>query len=191
MWTITMKDVAILGTTAAFCGLFLLFIVDITSTPTQQAQQASASSVMHAQSKRAKEKARFERERFFLAATMWGEARGEGRLGMGYVGHVIKNRASTGFRGKSIEAVVLRDRQFSCWNKNDPNHGKLSLAYLERLQGKDKQDWDDAKRIAAGILRGSVDYTRGALHYHTTGIRPFWEKEYVKVAVLKHHVFFR
>lgn len=131
------------------------------------------------------------KEEFTLAATMWGEARGEGKMGMGYVGHVIMNRAEAGFRGDTVIKVARKHKQFSCWNHNDPNREKLNLAYLENSSGVERQRWEEAKRLAYYILRGSKDYTGGALHYHTTAINPKWSKDYAVTTVRGNHVFYR
>jgi spore germination cell wall hydrolase CwlJ-like protein len=49
-----------------------------------------------------------------VAATIWGEARGEGTEGMKAVANVIRNRANS--LNKSPKDVVLQKKQFSIWN---------------------------------------------------------------------------
>lgn len=130
-------------------------------------------------------------EQFYLAATMWGEARGEGKTGMAYVGHVIKNRADAGFRGNDIKSVVLKRKQFSCWNRNDPNRPKLNLEYLENTTGEEKIRWEQAKKLSGYILNGSKDYTNGALHYHARSVTPNWKNDYKVAVIFKSHIFYR
>ena len=48
------------------------------------------------------------------------------------VASVIINRARKA--GKSLEWVVLRPRQFSCWNENDPNRSLVQQKDLEKDQ---------------------------------------------------------
>lgn len=62
------------------------------------------------------------RDLLFLAATIWGEARGETLSGQRAVAEVIMNRLATGRWGRTVEHVVTAPWQFSVWNKNDPNY---------------------------------------------------------------------
>jgi len=52
---------------------------------------------------------------YYLSRTIWGEARGEGRLGMMHVGSVILNRTTNPKYPKTIKAVVLQPSQFAVW----------------------------------------------------------------------------
>ncbi|MBX9746059.1 MAG: cell wall hydrolase, partial [Hyphomonadaceae bacterium] len=61
-----------------------------------------------------------EMEVRLLAATAWGEARSEGEHGMRAVAHVMVNRIGPRF-GENLATVILSPRQFSVWNRNDPN----------------------------------------------------------------------
>lgn len=130
-------------------------------------------------------------EVFYLAATMWGEARGEGAEGMGYVGHVIMNRVRAHFRGTSVSDVVLYPRQFSCWNSEDPNAPKLNIAYLEQTQGAERETWEAAKELANQIIRGTTDYTNGATFYHADYVKPNWSGSYEITARFGKHIFYR
>jgi spore germination cell wall hydrolase CwlJ-like protein len=129
---------------------------------------------------------------FYLAATMWGEARGEGKTGMGYVGHVIMNRAAAGFRGATPTEVALYHKQFSCWNRDDPNREKLNIEYLEKYStAEEREAWNAAKTLAYYIINGSADYTGGALHYHAKSVNPNWSSDYTVTAVQGSHIFYR
>ena len=69
-----------------------------------------------------------------LARTVWGEARGEGTEGQKAVIHTVFNRFKSGrwYAGKTIAATCKKPWQYSCWNKNDPNRGKMEeLTYIE------------------------------------------------------------
>lgn len=133
----------------------------------------------------------FKRDYFYLAATMWGEARGEGKDGMGFVGHVIMNRAAAEFRGSNPTEVALYHKQFSCWNQDDPNRAKLTIAYLENTTGEEREAWNNAKSLAYYILKGSADYTGGALHYHAKSVDPAWSSDYTVTAIQGSHIFYR
>lgn len=70
-----------------------------------------------------------------LAKTIYGEARGESVETMLAVGWVIRNRLYSGHYGGTYKDVVLQPKQFSCWNKNDPNYkvikGRIKGRYWE------------------------------------------------------------
>jgi len=95
-----------------------------------------------------------------LARTIWGEARGEGSVGMQAVACVILNRVRRGgWWGDSIVSVSQKPYQFSCWNKDDPNY--------RRVLSVDDQDMHfvTGKRIATrAVLDVLDDPTKGATH---------------------------
>lgn len=114
----------------------------------------------------------------YLAATMWGEARGEGAEGLRAVGHVIVNRVNHRRYGNSVQAVVLRPWQFSVWNTGDPNHPRLRrLLNGWQPSGRDGEMWMISQHIAREILEGrSEDPTDGAIYYHTQEVNPRWSR---------------
>lgn len=152
-----------------------------------------------------------------LAQTIWGEARQEGTKGMLAVGNVIKNRAEANksMFGQGIKGVALKPKQFSCWNKGDPNREKLKdiLQYDKLVSlrksptGEPFNEWFEkfkntgeyleyksylkAKEIAKQILDGSApDPTKGAVYYHTLDVKPVWRNKLDQVAKYGNHVFY-
>ena len=127
-----------------------------------------------------------------LARTLWGEARGEGAVGMKAVACVILNRVKIAqargsyWWGNNIIQVAQKPYQFSCWNRSDPNFRKLQavddgdLVFATALR--------IARRAAAGTLS---DITDGSTHYHAAGITPYWTKNEKPVMTLGRHIFFR
>lgn len=124
------------------------------------------------------------------AKTIWGEARGEGELGMQAVANVIVNRwkRTDGQFAKddTIANTCRRRMQFSCWNPDDPN-----LEKMERLNLADKT----YRRALVAILEAidtslDADITRGATHYHTLNISPFWAEGQKPCATIQHHKFY-
>lgn len=135
-------------------------------------------------------------EHIHLAATMWGEARGDGVRGMRAVGHVILNRVNSSNDrryGSTLSEVMFRDRQFSVWNIDDPNRPlMLSLVGGWQPGGRDGEMWLIAKAIAAEILSGrSTDPTDGALYYHTQDVDPEWNDYAEGEMILASHVFYQ
>jgi spore germination cell wall hydrolase CwlJ-like protein len=130
-----------------------------------------------------------------MARTVWGEARGEGVLGMRAVAHVIHNRTRDRARrwGTTAEQVCLffitrngqQIFQFSCWNPRDTNRALLGAVTVRDPQ------FAAALEICQSVLSGrSNDPTNGATHYHTKQIRPFWASAGVQVADLGNHLFY-
>ncbi|GLI35430.1 cell wall hydrolase [Desulforhabdus amnigena] len=110
-----------------------------------------------------------------LARCIYGEARGEGLNGMIAVGHVVMNRYDAGGRyGVGLKGVILKPRQFSCFNSDDPNFKQIT-------QREMVGDLISVCRSVADLLlemtpgaRRKEDPTHGATHYHAASIRPYW-----------------
>lgn len=127
-----------------------------------------------------------------LARTLWGEARGEGKYGMEAVAFVVLNRAEIAQKrggywwGNSVIEVCQKKYQFSCWNKKDPNYGKVISVTEEDVY------FATAKRVARRALLGFLkDPTNGATHYHARHTSPFWAKGQKPCAVIGRHIFYR
>lgn len=127
-----------------------------------------------------------------VAKTIWGEARGEGRLGMEAVACVINNRVALsealgGFWwGNGYIGVCQKPWQFSCWNKGDPN-----LEKLEKLNETNPLSYQIAREIAQKAVNGQLqDITNGASHYHAKGWRPVWINQAERVAEVGNHYFY-
>lgn len=127
-----------------------------------------------------------------LARTMWGEARGEGSIGMQAVAAVIRNRLAVSrahgkfWWGNSIIGVCQKPYQFSCWNRNDPNYRKV--LNVDRRDRFFACALALARQSVAGFLG---DPTHGATHYHAAGIYPFWSRGQTPTAVIGKHIFYR
>lgn len=123
-----------------------------------------------------------------LARTIWGEARGEGSIGMQAVAAVIMNRLQISkekgkfWWGNSLIEICQKPYQFSCWNRDDPNYRKVLNV--------DRRDKAFAK--ACDIARVCLpDPTNGATHYHARGIYPFWSRHQNPTATIGNHIFYR
>lgn len=135
-------------------------------------------------------KYQMERATLMLARTIYGEARGEGALGMQAVANVVINRTLLGGvvrRVAGVVAVVTEPWQFSAWNENDPNADKI-----RNLDRGDNSTFDLAYSIAEKAMSGNLpDVTFGATHYHTTDINPSWNDAMTKTAEIGNHVFWK
>jgi spore germination cell wall hydrolase CwlJ-like protein len=127
-----------------------------------------------------------------LAATAWGEARGEGEHGMRAVAHVMVNRIGNRF-GEDLATVILTPKQFSVWNRGDPSRRLVQNLVRDpaRYNGGAEAEWEIAQRVAREVLAGqSVDPTGGALFYHTRSIRPRWSRVGQGRQEIGAHVFY-
>jgi len=123
------------------------------------------------------------------AACIWGEARGEPQEGKVAVAHVIRNRGRIdGWYGKSLRDVILKDKQFSCFNPDDPNYDKMRDPLLH-----DKPEvWVECYKIVKDIIAGKIpDNTGGATHYHHRRITPYWTEGMIETARIDNHIFWK
>lgn len=119
-----------------------------------------------------------------LALLGYGEARGEGSLGILAVMHVAMNRAAK--PNHTLEGVILSRMQFSCFNLNDPNRAHLLMADKD-----DPLSWGACAAIAELALGGHTsDPTGGATHYYASSIpAPPWALHWRETAVIGNHIF--
>lgn len=129
-----------------------------------------------------------------LARTLWGEARGEGRVGMQAVANVIMNRYELAVKstararqfGSTVAGICQKKWQFSCWLPSDPNRAKMLSVTDADPQFK------QAKEIATLALQGALaDITGGADHYHTFAVSPAWSQGATAIASHGSHLFFK
>ena len=127
------------------------------------------------------------REIDLLARTIYGEARGEGERGMQAVANVIMNRVNAGrWYGKTVEDVVLKPYQFSCWNEKDPN--RRVIMEVTETNATFKKAKDISRRAVSDTL---PDITGGATHYHAASITPYWAGEMEQTVKIGNHVFYK
>ncbi len=123
----------------------------------------------------------------YAALTILGEARGEPIEGQIAVAWVIRNRVEHGWRGTDYKSVVLAPKQFSCWNKGDPN-----LALLQAIKGAPKE-FMGALGIMLAVYGDKLpDPTRGAVSYYNPAIvEPSWAPSMIVTAAIGRHRFLR
>jgi len=122
---------------------------------------------------------------FILARTIYGEARNQTAKEQRAVAHVIINRTDkrVGDRDHSLAATCLRHWQFSAWLESDPNRKKL--------QGATVASTIFRKCLIAAITAiDEADFTKGATHYHTKAIAPYWSTGHSPCYEGSDHVFY-
>lgn len=189
----TLKTAAVAGA-LAFSGTNAYDEVKAKLTPLQIQQDTSAEPPAEEQPTESEVSKEHEEALYIMALTMWGEARAHGHKGMRAVGHVILNRAKADrpMFGKGIRGVALKRRQFSCWNKGDPNREAMRNIGSLPEGSPDHRRWEEAKKLASDILTGKDrDITGGALFYHTTDVDPAWATGIEPIRTVADHVFYR
>jgi spore germination cell wall hydrolase CwlJ-like protein len=113
-----------------------------------------------------------------VADCLYFEARGEGRQGIEAVASVIQNRSKES--GRSLEAVCLAPRQFSCFNGGyvpAKPRNELERAILAFCEGLERQ-------MRAGEFRSTVKAT-----FYFSGKKPYWYGGFRVEKVIGRHTF--
>lgn len=127
---------------------------------------------------------------YIVAATLWGEARGEGTNGMQAVLNVIMNRAKGNF--DKAHKVVLMPKQFSMWNSvTNPTQTALEVA-RDNFNTRDKQ-WMEAIKLVDLAAKGKLpDITGGAMFYFNPHkVTPSWASKLTKTVTIGDHDFYK
>lgn len=124
-----------------------------------------------------------------LARTIWGEARGEPRIGKIAVAWVIMNRTAHKRRwAKDVMGACLEKYQFSCWLEKDPNRQKMREIGLADLVFR------ECLQVALTVSLGlEPDPTQGSDHYlvSTIAAKTKWAKGKTPVCRIGHHAFYK
>ena len=122
-----------------------------------------------------------------LVKTIWGETRGENKIGRMAVVHVILNRKykdNPFFKNKTVSQLCLKKYQFSCWlDKWKMNHIKNDDTY---------RDIKNNVMEAITLYENGIDYSNGALFYYSDIMDkpPTWANDYQQVNKIGLHNFF-
>lgn len=107
-----------------------------------------------------------------LAGTLYGEIRGGTPEQRQNIAQVILNRHTQS--GMSVKDVCLARKQFSCWNLDNVNRGKI--LYADRL---DPKNWAIALDAAHAALSGAnPNRIKDCTHYFAASMSsvPWWCK---------------
>jgi len=133
-----------------------------------------------------------------LATMVYGEARGEKKIGQIAVAYSAMNRAQG---TKSLCDVVLAPKQYSVFNNNpELRRAALSLNLPPARKNKlDVESWKNAVQVAEEVAHKKVpDPTKGSTHYLAPKVMdefgypyPEWSRQYKLVAVIDNHRFYK
>lgn len=117
-----------------------------------------------------------------LAATLFGEARGEPLDGKKAVASVIWNRAKTK-SGKDLKNVCLKKYQFSMWNDVDSYNVNIKNPLNKRA-------WEECWKIAEQMVNGSFKPIINSDHYYAyEQVTPEWSKDLINKRKIGKHLF--
>ena len=110
-----------------------------------------------------------------LAKTIYGEARGESIETMLAVGWVIRNRLQAKHYGSTYKDVVLQPKQFSCWNKDDPNYKVIKGTITGRV-------WEVCIGVAIVVMQSAEKHNPipNVRHYYDKSMDsnpPYWVED--------------
>ncbi len=136
-----------------------------------------------------------------LALMGYGEARGQLKrypgsvLGVMSVAMTRVKEAQAGrvtWWGKTIREVILKEKQFSCFNPSDKNYIELmAIAANWDTSFQKNPVLRECYRLAEGVISGDLpDNVCGATHYHTKASDPDWNKGMTLVAAIGDHEFY-
>lgn len=119
-----------------------------------------------------------------MTDAVYYEARGETKRGQEAVAQVVMNRVRNPHFPKTVCGVVFQRAAAGC---------QFSFACDGSMHhGRDRDAWEEARRVAARALSGFVLREVGsATHYHNIDVSPDWGPNMLKVAQVGLHVFYR
>lgn len=130
-----------------------------------------------------------------LALNVYHESRDQSTVGQIAVAQVTMNRVYSNRYPKDVCSVVVEKSQFS-WTTDKlivKRKGKRSIGFKIKEAGlpKDKPAWKKAVKISKLVYKKQViDYSKGALFYHTKQVSPSWKDDKYLVADLGSHLFY-
>jgi spore germination cell wall hydrolase CwlJ-like protein len=123
-----------------------------------------------------------EQEKDLITKTIWAEARGQTFDGQIAVAEVILKRLRNSEAG--VSEIVKAPKQFSCWNKRDPNRKKM-----QKLNATNP-GYQIARNALEIALKGEKCLTKGADHYHAKYVKPRWARGQKPVVTIGSHHFY-
>lgn len=109
------------------------------------------------------------------------------------VGCVVRNRTKNNkvWDGTTYHEVILKPRQFSCFNDDDRNFPE-SVNLAQSIASSAEPWVKEAKWISLGVISEMIrDNTDGATHYHAYYVRPSWIKSMEFKKQIFNHLFYR
>ena len=114
-----------------------------------------------------------------LARMLIGEAEGYSEEVKIAIAYTALNRVKDKRWSEDLTKVILQPKQYSCFNKNDPNYDKVLNPEKYNLT-----EWNECNRTAKRVLERE-DPTNGANHYHMSYVKPNWSRGKTPIKIMK------
>lgn len=125
-----------------------------------------------------------------LALNIYHEARGEPLAGQLAIAEVTLNRVASSKFPDNVCDVVKQAKYY----QGKPIRNKCQFSWY--CDGKpdtplNSAAWEKALLVAnAAYKQRSFRFTKGALYYHSTKVKPFWSKSFNKTIQINNHIFY-
>ena len=128
-----------------------------------------------------------------LALNIYFESRNQPIEGQVAVSQVVLERVKSKKYPNTVCEVVFQGPTYS-WSVNYPIRDRCQFSwYCDGLSDKpkDKIAWLNSLEVAEKVYYGLTDTVKGATHYHSVKVDPWWAKYKVKVKQIGDHIFYR
>ena len=119
-----------------------------------------------------------------LARMLFGEARGCSTEEKIAVAYSAINRINDGIKwnGETLSEVILKHRQYSCFNENNVNRKKL-----RNPQEYDSRAFNECLKIAKSVLDGKYsNLNKGQTHFfNPNDVYPYWADEFERIGKIE------
>jgi spore germination cell wall hydrolase CwlJ-like protein len=129
-----------------------------------------------------------------LAKNIYHEARSQSLIGQKAVALVTINRVNHPDYPSTVCGVVYQAKL----NENGtPILHKCQFSWFcdgKRKSIREDENWEKAKQVAEYVYDnyGRIkDVTDGAIMYHATYVRPYWNRHYTKTIKIESHIFYK
>ena len=126
-----------------------------------------------------------------LALNIYFESRNQPIEGQIAVSQVVLERVKSEKYPNTVCEVVFQGPTYS-WSVNYPIKDRCQFSwYCDGLSDKPKDEiaWLNSLEVAEKVYYGLTDTVKGATHYHSVKVDPWWAKYKVKVRQIGDHIF--
>ena len=128
-----------------------------------------------------------------LALNIYFESRKQPIEGQIAVSQVVLERVKSEKYPNTVCEVVFQGPTYS-WSVNYPIKDRCQFSwYCDGLSDKPKDEiaWLNSLEVAEKVYYGLTDTVKGATHYHSVKVDPWWAKYKVKVRQIGDHIFYK
>ena len=128
-----------------------------------------------------------------LALNIYFESRNQPIEGQVAVSQVVLERVKSKKYPDTVCEVVFQGPTYS-WSVNYPIKDRCQFSwYCDGFSDKPRDEiaWLNSLEVAEKVYYGLTDTVKGATHYHSVKVDPWWAKYKVKVKQIGDHIFYR